>query len=180
MHMRTFLTILILTSGLFLLACGEAEQGDPFTSDEATETDEVAEAVTEAPIDIEEVPIEDDLTEEIQENVLALTTLPEPWPADFAILPYYEIQSNVTLDDGSQVLEASIPEGIEHPSFWDLGYFFRDNIPGWGVSDEDNWDCMLSDFDFNIPLTQGDKHILCEGYLDDANQPRVILTYTAE
>ncbi len=178
--MRTFLTILMLTSGFFLLACGEAEQVDPYTSDEATETDEVAEAVTQAPIDIEEVPIEEDLTEEIQENVLALTTLPEPWPADFPILPYYEIQSNETLDDGSQVLEARIPEDVERPSFWDLGYFFRDDIPGWEVADEDNWDCMLSSFDFNIPLTQGDRHILCEGFWDDTNQPCVILTYTAD
>ena len=173
--MRTFMTILTFAA-LFLLACGEAGQGDPYTSDEATDADEVAEAATQSPADIE-------VTDEPAvnaENVLALTTLPEPWPADFPILPYYEIQSNEMIDDGSQILEARIPEDVERPSFWDLGYFFRDDIPGWEVADEDNWDCMLSDFDFNIPLTQGDKHILCEGFWDDTNQPCIILTYTAD
>ncbi len=171
--MRTFLTILTLASGLLLLACGEAGQGDPYTSDESTETDEVAEAATQSPADIE-------VADESSENVLTLTTLPEPWPADFPILPYYEIQSNEIIDDGSQVLEARIPEDVERPSFWDLGYFFRDDIPGWEVTDEDNWDCMLSDFDFNIPLTQGEKHILCEGYWDESNQPCIKLIYTTD
>lgn len=174
--MRTFLTILTLASGLLLLACGEAGRGDPYTSDDATEADEVAEAAAQAPDDVEGT---DDLAE-VPENILALTTLPEPWPADFPILPCYEIQSNEATDGGSHVLEARIPEDVERPSFWDLGYFFRDDIPGWEVADEDNWDCMLSSFDFNIPLTQGDKHILCEGYWDDTNQPCIKLIYTTD
>ena len=177
--MTAKLAVLILSTilTLFLVGCGEAEEpADEETTEEVTEVEETDTEVVEEETEVTETDsteVTEAELEEVEEDNAAvereitLVALPEPWPEDFPILSVYEIVSNETLEDGSQVLLAMIPSE-DRPSFWDLGYYFRDDIEGWDVAEEDTWDCMLSDFNFTVPLSQGNAHIFCEGYWDDS------------
>ena len=155
----------------------ELESTDIVEEFTASATEEV---VAERADETAEVETEEVTGETAQEPEIGTVPLPEPWPADFPIPDCFEIVSNTRDGNGCPVLVAIVPEGVERPGIWDLGYFFRDEIEGWSVVEEDNWNCMLSAFNFNVPLTQDNKHIYVHGWFDSDNVMTIDLLYSED